>query len=233
MASSAITCKSQPPKVRKRIAIGVLAAGVADAKQNPPSGIQSHDCAIGNIDSRENTNDSTKISEKNAEPPLSNKDVAIASNVDNMTGTKMPRKRRGTGTGEVVILASNTRTKVKRAKNPNEPKRPPTAFLLFMEEFRQAYKKANPNGKGGASLITKEGSEKWRAMSVKDKEPFVKMSAEKKEDYQKAFKIYRSGRKDSVESTITDNAEAKHEEVDESSEETAGSAQQQTDETEQ
>ncbi|KAH7437134.1 hypothetical protein KP509_05G057900 [Ceratopteris richardii] len=187
MASSAITCKSQPPKVRKRIAIGVLAAGVADAKQNPPSGIQS----------------------------------------------KMPRKRRGTGTGEVVILASNTRTKVKRAKNPNEPKRPPTAFLLFMEEFRQAYKKANPNGKGGASLITKEGSEKWRAMSVKDKEPFVKMSAEKKEDYQKAFKIYRSGRKDSVESTITDNAEAKHEEVDESSEETAGSAQQQTDETEQ
>ncbi|KAG2303413.1 hypothetical protein Bca52824_032064 [Brassica carinata] len=40
------------------------------------------------------------------------------------------------------------------AKDPNKPKRPSSAFFVFMEDFRQTYKKDHPNNK---SVAAEEG----------------------------------------------------------------------------
>ncbi|WZZ04413.1 hypothetical protein YC2023_090334 [Brassica napus] len=40
------------------------------------------------------------------------------------------------------------------AKDPNKPKRPASAFFVFMEDFRQTYKKEHPDNK---SVAAEEG----------------------------------------------------------------------------
>ncbi|KAK1326609.1 High mobility group B protein 7 [Acorus calamus] len=75
--------------------------------------------------------------------------------------------------------------KEKKVKDPNMPKRPPTAFFLFMDDFRKEYKAAHPNSKGVA-VVAKEGGEKWKSMTDEEKKPYIDKMAELKAEYEKA-----------------------------------------------
>ncbi|XAR53170.1 hypothetical protein NMG60_11021605 [Bertholletia excelsa] len=77
--------------------------------------------------------------------------------------------------------------KEKKSKDPNMPKRPPTAFFLFMDEFRKSYKEANPDCKS-VSVVAKEGGEKWKSLTDEEKKPYVDRAAELKAEYEKALK---------------------------------------------
>ncbi|XP_016433723.1 high mobility group B protein 7 [Nicotiana tabacum] len=74
----------------------------------------------------------------------------------------------------------------KKAKNPNAPKRPPTAFFVFMDEFRQTFKAANPDCKS-VSMVAKEGGEKWKSLTDEEKKPYQDKAAELKAAYEKAL----------------------------------------------
>ncbi|PPS14818.1 hypothetical protein GOBAR_AA05764 [Gossypium barbadense] len=76
--------------------------------------------------------------------------------------------------------------KLKKGKDPNAPKRPPTAFFLFMDDFRKSYKEANPDAKG-VTGVAKEGGEKWKSMSEEEKKCYVDKAAELKAEYEKAM----------------------------------------------
>lgn len=76
--------------------------------------------------------------------------------------------------------------KEKKAKNPNRPKRPPTAFFIFMEEFRKSFKEANPDCKSVAQ-VAKEGGEKWKSLTDEEKKPYVDKAVELKAEYGKAI----------------------------------------------
>ncbi|KAL7224820.1 hypothetical protein ACSBR1_026161 [Camellia fascicularis] len=54
--------------------------------------------------------------------------------------------------------------KGKAAKDPNKPKRPASAFFVFMEEFRKMYKEKHPNNKSVAA-VGKAGEDKWKSLS--------------------------------------------------------------------
>ncbi|CAL5393879.1 unnamed protein product [Camellia sinensis] len=54
--------------------------------------------------------------------------------------------------------------KGKAAKDPNKPKRPASAFFVFMEEFRKMYKEKHPNNKSVAA-VGKAGGDKWKSLS--------------------------------------------------------------------
>ncbi|XVF35774.1 hypothetical protein REPUB_Repub18cG0175300 [Reevesia pubescens] len=69
------------------------------------------------------------------------------------TGNKL--KSKGSGSGK--------RGK-KAAKDPNKPKRPASAFFVFMEEFRRQYKEEHPDNKS-VSAVGKAGVEKWKSMA--------------------------------------------------------------------
>ncbi|WMV23127.1 hypothetical protein MTR67_016512 [Solanum verrucosum] len=75
----------------------------------------------------------------------------------------------------------------KKPKNPNAPKRPPTAFFVFMDDFRQTFKAANPDCKS-VSTVAKEGGEKWKSMTDEEKKPYQEKAAELKAAYEKALK---------------------------------------------
>ncbi|CAA0836295.1 High mobility group B protein 1 [Striga hermonthica] len=77
----------------------------------------------------------------------------------------------------------------KGKKDPNKPKRPPSAFFVFLEEFRKTFKKENPNVKA-VSAVGKAGGEKWKSLSAAEKAPYEAKAAKKKAEYEKLMNAY-------------------------------------------
>ncbi|CAJ2646766.1 HMG1/2-like protein isoform X1 [Trifolium pratense] len=106
------------------------------------------------------------------------KTVSDAKPVDNRL------KRKGAGAG--------TKQSKKANKDPNKPKRPPSAFFVFMSEFRERFKKENPNNKSVA-VVGKAGGKEWKLMTAADKAPYMATAEKKKEEYEKAIRAYNLG----------------------------------------
>jgi high mobility group protein B3 len=79
--------------------------------------------------------------------------------------------------------------KDKKAKDPNKPKRPASAFFIFMEEFRQQYKEKHPNNKS-VSVVGKAGGDKWKSLSDAEKAPYAAKAEKRKAEYEKNMKAY-------------------------------------------
>ncbi|CAH2036701.1 unnamed protein product [Thlaspi arvense] len=59
-----------------------------------------------------------------------------------------------TRSNKLSVNKKPTKAAKAAAKDPNKPKRPSSAFFVFMEEFRQTYKKEHPENK---SVAAEEG----------------------------------------------------------------------------
>ncbi|KAM0946957.1 putative chromatin remodeling & transcriptional activation HMG family [Dioscorea sansibarensis] len=79
--------------------------------------------------------------------------------------------------------------KEKAGKDPNKPKRPPSAFFVFMEEFRKSYKEKNPHV-NKVAVIGKAGGEKWKSLSTAEKAPYEARAAKLKTEYGKKMDAY-------------------------------------------
>jgi hypothetical protein len=71
--------------------------------------------------------------------------------------------------------------------DPNKPKRPPTAYFVFLAGFR--IKMAN-KGIEHKELLKMAGEE-WRTLSNEDKKPFEKKALEESKKYESAMTEYR------------------------------------------
>ncbi|XAR64267.1 hypothetical protein NMG60_11024541 [Bertholletia excelsa] len=85
--------------------------------------------------------------------------------------------------------AKSKRKSTKKEKDPNKPKRPPSAFFVFMEEFRKQYKEKHPNNKSVAA-VGKAGGDKWKSLSDADKAPYVAKAEKRKKEYEKSMEAY-------------------------------------------
>ncbi|TRY60740.1 hypothetical protein DNTS_007813 [Danionella cerebrum] len=79
----------------------------------------------------------------------------------------------------------------RKKKDPNAPKRPPSAFFVFCSEYRPTVKSENP----GLSIgeIAKKLGEMWSKLSSKDRTPYDQKAAKLREKYDKEVAAYRSG----------------------------------------
>ncbi|KAH7861287.1 hypothetical protein Vadar_024195 [Vaccinium darrowii] len=87
------------------------------------------------------------------------------------------KKRKADATSKMV--------KSSNKKNSGAPKRPSSAFFVFMDDFRKSYKENFPDNKS-VSVVGKAGGEKWKAMSESEKAPYVAKAVKKKAEYEKA-----------------------------------------------
>ncbi|KAJ4830967.1 hypothetical protein Tsubulata_049611 [Turnera subulata] len=91
----------------------------------------------------------------------------------------------------------------KAAKDPNKPKRPASAFFVFMEEFREQYKREHPKNKSVAA-VGKAGGDKWKSLTEDEKKPYVAKADKRKVEYEKQMRAYNKqqveGPKDEEES---------------------------------
>ncbi|TYI65842.1 hypothetical protein E1A91_D09G185100v1 [Gossypium mustelinum] len=90
-------------------------------------------------------------------------------------GAVKPAEDRKVGKRKAPVDRSSIR-KAKREKkakkDPNKPKRPPSAFFVFLEEFRTTFKKENPNVKA-VSAVGKAAGEMWKSMSEEFPRQFI------------------------------------------------------------
>ena len=112
-------------------------------------------------------------------------------------GTKealKPVDDRKLGKRKAAVKADKSRKKLTKKekaakKDPNKPKRPPSAFFVFLEEFRKVYKQEHPNVKA-VSVVGKAGGEKWKSLSDAEKAPYEAKAAKRKADYEKQISAY-------------------------------------------
>ncbi|XP_051903074.1 high mobility group protein B1a [Hippocampus zosterae] len=80
--------------------------------------------------------------------------------------------------------------KKKKFKDPNAPKRPPSAFFIFCAEYRPKVKGETPGLTIGD--VAKRLGEMWNRTSAENKQPFEKKAAKLKEKYEKDVAAYRA-----------------------------------------
>ncbi|MQI32230.1 hypothetical protein EI016_23865 [Escherichia coli] len=91
--------------------------------------------------------------------------------------------------GAAATKGGRKPAKGKAAKDPNKPKRPPSAFFVFMAEFRTQFNKDHPENKA-VSAVGKAAGAKWKTMSDAEKAPFAAKAEKRKADYEKNMRAY-------------------------------------------
>ncbi|KAG8434818.1 hypothetical protein GDO86_012971 [Hymenochirus boettgeri] len=78
----------------------------------------------------------------------------------------------------------------KKHKDPSAPKRPMSAYMLWLNASREKIKSENP----GISItdLSKKAGEIWKSMNREKKEEWDRRAEEAKRDYEKAMKEYKS-----------------------------------------
>ncbi|VFQ62177.1 unnamed protein product [Cuscuta campestris] len=80
--------------------------------------------------------------------------------------------------------------KGKANKIPGAPKRPLSAYLVFMSDFRKSYKENFPDNKSVAA-VSKAGGDKWKLMSDSEKAPYVEKASQLKVQYGSAMEEFK------------------------------------------
>nr|XP_012292381.1 high mobility group protein B1-like [Aotus nancymaae] len=93
-----------------------------------------------------------------------------------------------------IYIPPKGKTK-KKFKDPNAPKRPPSAFFLFCSEYRPKIKGEHPGLSTGD--VVKKLEEMWTNTAADDKQPYEKKAVKQKEKYKKGiffciFAAYRA-----------------------------------------
>ncbi|KAL1560424.1 High mobility group B protein 14 [Salvia divinorum] len=91
-----------------------------------------------------------------------------------------------------------------------KPKKPPTAFFYFLEDFRKEYRDANPDIKSMRD-IGKACGEKWKTMTYEEKVKYYDIATEKRAEFDIAMtnftKKKESGEFDEDDSHLDDDSD--------------------------
>lgn len=102
-------------------------------------------------------------------------------------------------------IASKKRSRAD--KDPNEPKRPATAYMLYSSHVREEMKK-----KGEAQPQLKDLGEMWNKLDETEKEKFNTEAHQLKEQYDRQMADYKSGKTGNGVSAKSDESDSDSEE---------------------
>ncbi|XP_014479243.1 PREDICTED: FACT complex subunit Ssrp1 [Dinoponera quadriceps] len=101
---------------------------------------------------------------------------------------KKEKKEKKSKSAKTVSEKPRKPRKPKKEKDANKPKRPPTAFMLWLNSARESIKADNPGI--AVTEIAKKGGEMWR--ELKDKSEWEAKAAKAKEEYAVSMKEYEA-----------------------------------------
>ncbi|KAJ8761937.1 hypothetical protein K2173_006539 [Erythroxylum novogranatense] len=102
-----------------------------------------------------------------------------------------------------AVMKRKGRSNKKSAKlDAKMPKKPPTAFFYFLEDFRKDFQVQNPDVKSMRD-IGKACGEKWKTMTYEEKVKYYDIATEKRADFDRAMAEYMK-RKESGEDEDTE-----------------------------
>ncbi|KAL0692242.1 hypothetical protein Bca4012_059422 [Brassica carinata] len=95
----------------------------------------------------------------------------------------------------------------KKSSSSNKPKRPLTAFFIFMADFRKTFKEENPDA--NVKDVAKQGGEKWKSLDEEEKKVYLDKAAELKAEYNKSLESSNDADEEEDEEKETDDGEEK------------------------
>ncbi|XP_018400415.1 PREDICTED: FACT complex subunit Ssrp1 [Cyphomyrmex costatus] len=170
-----------------------LARVKAEAQER--DGEENQDSEEGSTDEDFNPNqDESDVAEEyDSNPNSSDSEDSDASGASHKKDKKdkkekKEKKEKKSKSAKTVSEKPRKQRKPKKEKDANKPKRPPTAFMLWLNSTRDSIKADNP----GMSIteIAKKGGELWR--ELKDKSEWEAKAAKAKKDYTASMKEYQA-----------------------------------------
>ncbi|KAB2060782.1 hypothetical protein ERO13_A10G039400v2 [Gossypium hirsutum] len=140
------------------------------------------------------------------------KNPSTASNHQMALRVKSSEKMKKTAEESVVSerekrpkSKSRPKSKLKRKTkiDAKMPKKPPTAFFYFLEDFRKEFQEQNPGIKSMRD-IGKACGEKWKTMTYEEKVKYYDIATEKRAEFDRAMAEYIK-RKESGEDEETED----------------------------
>merc|ERR1719189_2121036 len=90
------------------------------------------------------------------------------------------------------LLDKRAKKRARQERDADKPKKPQTAYWLWLAENRAAL--AKEAGTAACPAVAKLGGERWKNLDAKLKAPFETQAAEKKSEYDRALKEYKERR---------------------------------------
>ncbi|XP_075513657.1 high mobility group B protein 14 isoform X2 [Primulina tabacum] len=111
--------------------------------------------------------------------------------------TKITSSRNHGGTALAVKSSKNTKKSSRKANwteskkrvakfEDMKPKKPPTAFFYFLEDFRKEYQEQNPDVKSMRD-IGKACGQKWKTMTYEEKVHYYDVATKKRAEFDRAM----------------------------------------------
>ncbi|XP_062094000.1 high mobility group B protein 14-like [Humulus lupulus] len=163
--------------------------------------------AKGAKTSQKSSSPSTSDSAQVTETPSTQRKMVLR--VKTTEGTK--RSARLSAINQEGTLARSVqKSKAKHKKisskiDAKKPKKPPTAFFFFLEDFRKVYQEQNPDVKSMRD-IGKACGVKWKTMTYEEKVQYYDIATEKRAAFDSAMAEYTK-RKESGEESEDEETE--------------------------
>merc|ERR1712196_136096 len=90
-----------------------------------------------------------------------------------------------------ALRTEKRKEKEGKKKDPNAPKRPQSAYSIFMSENREAILKSLPAGANPITDVARKAGEQWKALSTAAKKPYEAKAEKLKAEYEKAVEEYK------------------------------------------
>uniref|UniRef100_A0A336LU77 FACT complex subunit SSRP1 n=1 Tax=Culicoides sonorensis TaxID=179676 RepID=A0A336LU77_CULSO len=128
--------------------------------------------------------------DSNAQSSSSESEAGESDNSENRRKKekKREKKEKEKKRKEKSSSSSSKPKKSKKNKDSDAPKRPTTAFMLWLNETREQIKKDNPGI--GVTEVAKKAGELWK--DIKDKSKWEAKAAKAKDEYNEAMKEYKA-----------------------------------------
>jgi len=164
-----------------------LARVKAEAQER--DGEENQDSEEGSTDEDFNPNqDESDVAEEYDSNPNSSESEESDTSVASHKKEKKEKKEKKSKSAKTVSEKPRKQRKPKKEKDTNKPKRPPTAFMLWLNNARDSIKADNPGI--AVTEIAKKGGEMWR--ELKDKSEWEAKAAKAKKEYAASMKEYEA-----------------------------------------
>ncbi|OAD58135.1 FACT complex subunit Ssrp1 [Eufriesea mexicana] len=154
-----------------------------DAEENQDSEEESTD-----EDFNPNQNESDVAEEYDSNPNTSESENDSDASGKSQKKEKKEKKEKKSKSAKTVAEKPRKPRKQKKEKDANKPKRPPTAFMIWLNSARERIKAENPGI--AVTEIAKKGGEMWR--ELKDKSEWEQKAAKAKKEYTASMKEYEA-----------------------------------------
>ena len=131
--------------------------------------------------------------------PVELRSEVMTVTVTNDSDNKMMNMMSESSEISAFVVQQPPTKKVKKERDPNQPKKPLNNYFLFQRDFRARFKESHPSAT--SAELTKMMNEAWEKMTREEADYYDNLAKEHSAVYLKALEEYNNKKKQEVESS--------------------------------